>query len=720
MTRPIAALLLLLFVTGQLQAQDPPVKLDNGNTIQLCGACPSRTVRLAVTAAKFTVASGEKPEVLEVSSGNVRNKDWKEWITASWETAKTGVPVALDLQVDDRLNRAGTYDVVLMLRPNLPRLKLQIVQAAAQLDVPDKLVIERTQIFPGWCCSDPLPPLSVRESTGMSKVAGMQFFPKQPVAGTSSVSGFLSLTEPNAEIAAGQPKDIGYQLKGEFPRGIAAGSLKIVAPQLAQPVTLNYEIRTKLHPLWVLIAIAAGLALGYIVRNVLQDRIELTRAQQQADEIAGLVSDHLADYDQSVEKEIHAELIDLRRIAKGSKAADIVTAADKLRAKWKTALETFEQRHKKAAQLVRDLDEVLRLPWVVPSEVRKSLTDARVSVKEASVLLDHHKADEATETVDAAYKTLAQEIRDKGLAWQTAAQGLAGTLADPAISAGIPDVVRSQFASVLKNAPPELGRIKNDALKPEIPVLKQALDDLSTELRGYSEVLLQFKLRGQAEWAQFEAAWIGAKNIPDRAALDNLKLEFAQVLSDVAAAAADPAALRDTLPKRLAGLQKSWKKAVESQIPSGNPNMTNLLQMVDDRKFTDAGIKMAAILNNVQIKWGDADEPTSGAWPSASLAASTSHFVTLFGMPDSRRGAVTGLPRIALEHRLKSAQILQTVIVGALMGLWAFSSYVKDFDGTFSGLLAPLFATLLLDISIEGLKGQMKAKAGGSSIASGV
>jgi hypothetical protein len=48
--------------------------------------------------------------------------------------------------------------------------------------------------------------------------------------------------------------------------------------------------------------------------------------------------------------------------------------------------------------------------------------------------------------------------------------------------------------------------------------------------------------------------------------------------------------------------------------------------------------------------------------------------------------------------------------VGALMALWAFTSYQQTFDGTYTGLLAPLVGAFLLDISIEGLKNQVKDK----------
>ncbi|HEY3443543.1 MAG TPA: hypothetical protein VGK29_22480 [Paludibaculum sp.] len=710
---PLNLLFALLLVTGTLRAQEAPVKLDSGNTIQLCGACSSRTIRAAVTTTGFSIAKGERPEVLEVSSGGVREKAWKEWFTASWETTPAGVPVALTLTVSDSLRKAGTYDVVILLRPNLPRLKLQIVQAAAQLDVPEKLLIERTQNFPGVCCDVALPPLSVRESTGAAKVSGIQFFSRQPVQGNSGVSGSLVSTDPNVTVEAGEPKTIGYGLQGDFPRGTVTGSLKIVAPQLAQPVALAYEVRTKLHDAWVLFAIAFGLGLGYLVRVGMQNRIQLAQARAQADDIASQVTDHLADYDATVKAEIHDAHSNLISAAAGSNIAAITSSADALREKWKAALEAFQRRRTDASKLARGLEELLLAPRTLPAQAGASLTTARGSLTLANSLLGQHKADEALATLNSAYQLLAQDLRNVGLSWQSSAQGLQRLLADPETASGVPAVLQSQFAALLKNAPPELDRIKNDPLKPEIPLIQQALEDLSAELRGFSEVLLQFKLRGETEWALFESTWIAsAAKLPDRGKLEALRQEFSPLLSEVYAAAADPAALREALPPKLANLQRSWETAIVNQLPPDHANRKDVRDLVAARKFVDAGTMMAAIVNNVQVKWGDDQQRDPDKWPAASLAAPTSHFITLFGTTEERRAAIPGLPRVAIEQQLRSAQLVQLAVVGALMVLWAFSSYVKDFDGTFHGLLAPFFATFLLDISVDGLKGQWKGKKG--------
>jgi hypothetical protein len=64
--------------------------------------------------------------------------------------------------------------------------------------------------------------------------------------------------------------------------------------------------------------------------------------------------------------------------------------------------------------------------------------------------------------------------------------------------------------------------------------------------------------------------------------------------------------------------------------------------------------------------------------------------------------AIPGLPRVRIDRDLRSARWLQTIVVGVLMALWALTSYIRDFNGTYEGLLAPLFGAFLLDVSVEG------------------
>ena len=93
-------------------------------------------------------------------------------------------------------------------------------------------------------------------------------------------------------IGAGQASTIGYELRGDYPRGTVTGSVRLLAPQLAQPVLLNYEVRTKLHNSRVLLTIIVGLFQSFWIRASLQNRIALAQARTQADEIASQVFNH--------------------------------------------------------------------------------------------------------------------------------------------------------------------------------------------------------------------------------------------------------------------------------------------------------------------------------------------------------------------------------------------------------------------------------------------
>ena len=127
---------------------------------------------------------------------------------------------------------------------------------------------------------------------GLAGVTDLQVFNRQAMQGTTGVTGTVKLQGPSA-IQAGRPQTLHLDLAGDFPRGTSTGSFKLIAPQLAQPVTLNYEVRTRLHEMYLLFAILLGLGLSYIARYRLEERILLAQARLQADEILQEVTDRL-------------------------------------------------------------------------------------------------------------------------------------------------------------------------------------------------------------------------------------------------------------------------------------------------------------------------------------------------------------------------------------------------------------------------------------------
>jgi hypothetical protein len=524
--------------------------------------------------------------------------------------------------------------------------------------------------------------------------------------GTTGVSGAVKL-QGSSTIQAGRSQTLHLDLTGNFPRGTTTGSFKLIAPQLAQPVTINYEVRTRLHELYLLFAIALGLGLSYIARYRLQERILQAQARLQADEILQELTDHLGNYDDTVAATVADERDALRNAALAGDPDHINQHARLLRTQWQEALTNFATRNGQATDQLRDLQSVLSLPWQAPRPIQASIQTAKTAAEAVGQLLHNHKADEALKAVIAACQQFGADLRNDGLAWQNDARGVLDPIANATL--GIPEPVRVQFKDVLHNAPPELDRIKNENPPTDAAGFKSTLNDLSTEYRGMAETMTRLKERMQLEWSAAENLWRPAQ-LTRQDLLIELRRQFVQMNDSLGAAADDPGPLRAALPQMLADMQASWRDDLVAQVPPGYAKLAQILANIEAREFVLAVQAVLAAQGSEDRLFGSAPKAPPTSWPAGRQPQLGSHFVTLFSTAVEQPAPIPGLPRVLLQRELNSGRLLQTAVVGALMALWAFTSYQQTFDGTYTGLLAPLVGAFLLDVSIEGLKNQVKDK----------
>jgi hypothetical protein len=705
------ALFFLLALPVLMPAEEQPVRLDGGNTIQLCGDCASRQIRAAVSAHNLALKQGEDPQVIEVSMNGVREKAWTDWFHPHWDPAQ-GDPASLLIDVSNDLKKAGTYNLVLLIRPSLPKLAVQVVQPAAQLELPEKLMISRTQFLPWSCCGPDAFSFDVRETSGAVGVTNLELFNRPATQGTESVPGTLALQD-RRDIPAGQAVPVAIQLRGDYPRGTVTGALKLIAPQLAQPVALPYEVHTRLWSFYLLLAIIAGLALSYYARTLLQDRIQLSQAQAQAQDILDEVEENARNYDATVRNDVQAAWQALQQALAGGVLDTITRHAGDLRTAWTEAVKAFNARSAKATQETGELQTFLAIDWIVPAHCTAALADARAGLATATWALQQRQADNAVAALLAAREQLSQALHNAGRAWQNDARGLATTIADATLA--IPEPVRVQFAAILQQAPPELTRIKDDPIPPDAPSLRHALEDVQTELADFANLLARLAGGLRVEWNTLALAWqaIPSANLPHRDLLQTLGVDFLALADQLRAAAPAPRPLLDQLPDRLANLQQEWNDAIVRQIPPDNAQLPRLVQEISSRDFRGAVRAMSAIVQGAQPTWGAASGATQQPGPpipQAGPAVAATQQNSIFNFSGGLSAAVPSVSRVRIQSTLRQARLTQTAIVGALTALWAYTSYSQSWDGTWTGLLAPLLAAFLLDISVEGLKNQFSAK----------
>lgn len=335
------------------------VTLDSGPTVQLCADCSPRQVRLAVTAKsglqiKRTKTYQENPKIVEVSFGNVRDTSLLAEFTPTWELNKSGTPGALLIGVSDKIRKAGNYDLILSLQPetapSAPRLKLEIVHPAGKLELPEKLLVDRTDYWPFYTTVDKMR-LDVRESTAASEVLDVSLQPRASTQGSDLVTGQLDVdtTSPAPSInpsgsntqsagatlqpfvAAGKTRQLNYELSGQFPLGVVTGSVRFFAPELTDLATLNFEVHSKLTKVYLLIAIMLGLFLSWFLKVYLHNRIELAEGISKAASLLDRVqTDWNGHHDNPFRDSLTPPITTLNHAIEGHDAAAIATAMTRL------------------------------------------------------------------------------------------------------------------------------------------------------------------------------------------------------------------------------------------------------------------------------------------------------------------------------------------------------------------------------------------------------
>jgi hypothetical protein len=259
----------------------------------------STAIRIPITLRSGLAAKDLTVEMLDVALGELEQPALTDAFVPSVQApgGSRGAALIITVKSDHGL-RAGTYNVLLVIRKpqssatpmEEQRLQLQLSHPAAQLQAPSTLIIERTHYIPYLWLSTPKPTsLSLREITRDSRVgstAGDLTIQQSDPAktGDSPISGRLRFTKPTA-VPAGRVAEHDFVLDGDFPLGRAAGTLLVTAPQLQSPVTVNFEVRTRLYPIWIVLVALAGILLGWWTRVFLSNRIARERAREQAFEL---------------------------------------------------------------------------------------------------------------------------------------------------------------------------------------------------------------------------------------------------------------------------------------------------------------------------------------------------------------------------------------------------------------------------------------------------
>ena len=248
-------------------------------------------------------------------------------------------------------------------------------------------------------------------------------------------------------------------------------------------MSLNYEVKSGLAWFYVPLAIALGLWISYQVKVKLQTTIELGEARVKAGTLIAKVQADLSRYK---DKKFHDDLADAYKELNDAHRTDeittIGTATTALDAKWREALQHFDERNKQAEQVLNDIDSITANPWSVPAPLSKVIDHARVEAVKVRETLNAKDATKALADAGHLQSNFGATLKTLMVDWQ---QRMSSTFRELANArSGIPAPVAAQFKQEIERNPPDLNRINPASATMPVAAQLAMLNDASSEYSG--------------------------------------------------------------------------------------------------------------------------------------------------------------------------------------------------------------------------------------------
>lgn len=544
---------------------EPLVVLKGSSTIRFADDGTPRQAVVAVRPIASPPESDEEPAVIEISLGDQRLSAPDDKLKAKWRRAtdSTNAPKAIELELAETIRRPGIYTVLLAPLPvsnPIERLTVQLDIRLAKLGLPPKLVVART-VIPFLKPCETQTPLIVRETGGDTSVRNLSITRASAFSGTLPIATGVTPASTNIAIPAGGRKQVGYSVDPSTPLGTVNGTLTFSAPELAEPITLEYEVRTKLTSWCVPLVITLGFIVGWLVRKRLVDIAQLGEAREIAKTLLTKVDQSLAELpDKKLQDAVKPLRDTLDNARKQTKTAAIVEATKTLDETWRTALSQFNSRKVAATEKLAELKSLARPPLPLPPSTDQRLEAARKSIAQAAAALALNDVTEA-ERLLATQDSFPEDIWRTALRWQDGMQSVVQTLRTATV--GLPAPIQSQFDERAKTV--VLDRIKPQSVF-NTPDLRRALFiDFHVEASDARALLTELSTRLGFEWNLIAKAVepVRSKLQPQ---YDLLAAAIASFQPDLRQAVDDPALFSATMQNRLDELDTHWRATLLPQI----------------------------------------------------------------------------------------------------------------------------------------------------------
>jgi hypothetical protein len=285
----------------------------------------------------------------------------------------------------------GAYMLSLQLRKVsdsasvLQPFQLTITVKNAVLRLPSTVIVTSSQFLPWFPYKTGGSTLKIQEQSGNAFVEPISIRQVSLLdAQGQPVAASLNFDYPK-NIEPAKESSVDYKVAGDLRPGKVIGTFEVVAPQLADPVPLRFEITTKQGAGYLLLTIIASLVAGYFIRIALEKKIALNSTRLKGWDLVSRIELQLAEKrDFKFHDELDRPLKDLKtslESAEREKLDGLIITIDSLLQK---SLEEFFGRQQVLQGELNKFSELVNANWAVPQEFSPIFNSAVVGVQNAS------------------------------------------------------------------------------------------------------------------------------------------------------------------------------------------------------------------------------------------------------------------------------------------------------------------------------------------------
>ena len=513
--------------------------------------------------------------------------------------------------------RQGTYDVKVQVRMKVAKagfkaaqaLDFRITQPAAQLRAPDTLVIEQVIgiLEPPQTKT---PPLLLTETSGKSRLKGIKIQQIDNPAGLSGDGQPVLTFDQAPEIPQGETASATYrfQVVSNPPLGSVQGHAQVTSPQLAAPVPLTFEIRTRRTASWILVIAGLGLVCGLLLRTLLPQLVSLDQTRVQGlDALVGIDREtaHRKDgtfrsHAQTIRQELEGKVQQRPPLAAEDLTKAITAATDALNKE----IADLTVRIAAAQQEVDRLGRLVETPWLLPEELdtargkaRQDLGDARSALLES----DAQAAGDAQRSAQQNLAPLAGLIRD----WPITLEEILDALDSTALP--VPDFMQARFKEAVKRVRSLLDELSDPGVTPGFEALSQVLEAVHKARTGARQLLLRIKPGIETTLDDVEAALRPISPPGVEPPLRGVRAQADAWLRDLAAAAAVPETATPAVQALFAGLDAALKPLLLGLAPPGDGRKA-VEGKLDQQAYADAAREVARQAQAARVAAAQAPE----------------------------------------------------------------------------------------------------------------